>query len=85
MKYVYDTMPSRILGRDVEYGVAWPPGHKLPGGGLQLCLCLPGRGRGPREMLEGNLRLGDFAAASVVAHKTLPFAWRSVFSRFGSG
>ena len=78
VKYVYDTMPSKILGRDVEYGVAWPPGHKLPGGGLPLCFCLPGRGRGPREMLEGNLRLGDFAAASVVAQKTLPFALVSV-------
>ena len=72
--YVYDAMPSRILGRDVEYGVAWPPGHRLPGRGLPLSFVLPGRGRGPREMLQGNLRLGDFAAQPVVQGDALPFA-----------
>jgi Putative esterase len=79
--YVYDTMSSKALGRAVEYGVAWPPGHKLPGAGgrgLPLCFCLPGRGRGPREMLQGNLRLGDFAAEPIVAGTTLPFALVSV-------
>jgi len=72
--YVYDVMPSRILGRDVPYGVAWPPGYRPPGRGLPLAYILPGRSRGPREMLEGNLRLGDFAAAPVVGDETLPFA-----------
>jgi len=72
--YVYDTMPSQVLGRDVPYGVAWPPGHRLPGHGLPLAYVLPGRSRGPREMLEGNLRLGDFAATPVVKEQSLPFA-----------
>ena len=70
--YVYDAMPSKILGRDVEYGVAWPPGHRLPGRGLPLSFVLPGRG--PREMLEGDLRLGDFAAEAIERGEAPPFA-----------
>lgn len=72
--YEYDTMSSTILGRGVEYGVAWPPGPRLPGGGLPLSFVLPGRGRGPREMLEGDLRLGDFAAEPVARGDARPFA-----------
>jgi S-formylglutathione hydrolase FrmB len=72
--YVYDTLPSRILGRDVDYGVAWPPGERLPGRGLPLSFVLPGRGRGPRGMLQGDLRLGDFAAESVARGDAPPFA-----------
>jgi enterochelin esterase-like enzyme len=78
VRYVYDTMPSKVLGRDVSYGVAWPPGHELPGRGLPLCFCLPGRGRGPRQVLEGTMRLGDFAAAPIVAGTASPFALVSV-------
>ena len=70
---VYDTMPSRILRRDVSYGVAWPPDQPFPGRGLPLTYVLPGRGRGPREMLEGDLRLGDFAAAPVARGEAPPF------------
>jgi S-formylglutathione hydrolase FrmB len=76
--YVYDSMPSRILGRDVDYGVAWPPGRSPLGRGLPIAFVLPGRGRGPREMLEGGLRLGDFAAAPIVARTAPPFAVISV-------
>ena len=75
--YEYATMPSRHVSGGVEYGVATPgelarmrqaPNWKAP-----VCYCLPGRGRGPREVLEGGLRLGDFAAQAFAERGAAPF------------
>ena len=61
----------------MEYGVATPgelarmrqaPNWKAP-----VCYCLPGRGRGQREVLEGGLRLGDFAAQAFAERGAAPF------------
>lgn len=75
--YEYAIMPSRHVSGGVEYGVATPGelarmrhprGWKAP-----VCYCLPGRGRGPREVLEGGLRLGDFAAQAFAERGAVPF------------
>jgi len=75
--YQYATMPSRRVSGGVDYGVATPgefvrmrppAGWKAP-----VCFCLPGRGRGAREVLEGGLRLGDFAAEAFEERGAQPF------------
>jgi len=75
--YQYGAMPSRHVSGGVEYGVATPgelarmrqaERWKAP-----VCYCLPGRGRGPREVLEGGLRLGDFAAQAFAERGAKPF------------
>jgi len=68
---------SEHVSGGAEYGVATPgefarmrqrSGWKAP-----VCYCLPGRGRGPRGVLEGDLRLGDFAAQAVAERGAAPF------------
>jgi len=75
--YQYGTTRSKYVSGDLEYGVATPgefarmrhpPGWKAP-----VCYCLPGRGRSPRGVLEGDLRLGDFAAQAFAARGAAPF------------
>ena len=75
--YQYGTMSSQHVGGGVEYGIATPgviarmrhpAGWKAP-----VCYCLPGRGRGPREVLQGDLRLGDFAAQAFAERDAAPF------------
>jgi enterochelin esterase-like enzyme len=70
---VYRSFHSRVLGHDVAYGIAWPPGVS-PGSPLPVCFGLPGRGAGPgsvigfltgflAEIVDGGAR--PFALASV--------------------
>lgn len=75
--YQYGRLPSQHVRGGIQYGVATPgefarmrqpAGWKAP-----VCYCLPGRGRGPREVLEGSLRLGDFAAQAVAERGAAPF------------
>ena len=60
--YRYGARNSRSIDGEVEYGIAVPPGATKAS---PVCICLPGRGRGPRATLEGDLRLGDFAAQAI--------------------
>jgi len=75
--YEYATTRSKYVSGDLEYGVATPgelarmrhpAGWRAP-----VCFCLPGRGRGPRGVLEGDLRLGDFAAQAFAERGAAPF------------
>jgi enterochelin esterase-like enzyme len=75
--YQYGTISSQHVNGGVEYGIATPgefarmrhpAGWKAP-----VCYCLPGRGRGPREVLQGDLRLGDFAAQAFAERGAKPF------------
>ena len=75
--YEYGAMPSQHVNDGVEYGIATPGElarmrHPL-GWRPPVCYCLPGRGRGPREVLEGDLRLGDFAAQAFAERGAKPF------------
>jgi len=75
--YQYGTMASRHVSGGVEYGVATPAEllliRQTPNLDAPVCYCLPGRGRGPREVLEGDLRLGDFAAQAFAERGAEPF------------
>ncbi len=66
MTYEYGTLRSTHVRELVEYGIATPPalagGQGGAGGPAPLCVCLPGRGRGPRDVLEEPGRMGDYAA-----------------------
>jgi enterochelin esterase-like enzyme len=75
--YQYGAMPSSHVSGGVDYGVATPgelarmrhpAGWKAP-----VCFCLPGWGRAPRGVLQGDLRLGDFAAQAVAERGAAPF------------
>ena len=73
MTVLYRSFRSRVLGHDVAYGIAWPPGV-APGTRLPVAFGLPGRGGGPasvlaflspflKELVDGGVR--PFALASV--------------------
>jgi hypothetical protein len=40
---------------------------------MPVCVCLPGRGRSPRELLQGHLRFGDLVADGVEKRGVTPF------------
>ena len=70
---VYRTFSSRVLGHDVAYGIAWPPGV-APGSRLPVAFGLPGRGGGPASVigfLTGFL-------SEIVRDGVRPFALASV-------
>jgi pimeloyl-ACP methyl ester carboxylesterase len=75
--YRYGTMSSPRVSGAVEYGIATPGGlarmRQAERWKAPVCYCLPGRGRGPREVLEGDLRLGDFAAQAIAERGAAPF------------
>jgi dienelactone hydrolase len=75
--YQYATTRSQYVSGDLEYGIATPgvlARRRHPAGWMApVCYCLPGRGRGPREVLQGGLRLGDFAAQAVAERGAHPF------------
>ena len=71
----YHSFPSKVLGHDVAYGIALPPGIEL-GTRLPVAFCLPGRGGGPSSVFDG-LRLPDFLA-QVVSGGARPFALAAV-------
>jgi pimeloyl-ACP methyl ester carboxylesterase len=75
--YQYGTMSSQQVSGAVEYGIATPgelARMRHPAGWTPpACYCLPGRGRGPREVLEGDLRMGDFAAQAFAERGAAPF------------
>ena len=70
---VYRSFRSRVLGSDVAYGIAWPPGV-APGSRLPVCFGLPGRGAGPPSVLGF---LADFLT-EIVDGGARPFALASV-------
>ena len=70
---VYRSFHSRVLGHDVDYGIAWPPAV-APGAHLPVAFGLPGRGGGPRSVI-------DFLAgylSEIVRDGARPFALASV-------
>lgn len=82
MTYEYGTFASSLVRDPLKYGIAMPgalaratrpAGVKAP-----VCVCLPGRGRTPREILEGPLHLGDFAAQAFAERGIAPFALLAV-------
>lgn len=79
--YRYGRFRSRYVSEEVEYGYAFPP-ELSPAAGAKssppVCVCLPGRGRGPAEVLQGSLRLGDFAADAVETGGVKPFVLAAV-------
>lgn len=76
--YEYGTLASAHLAAAAEYGVACPPGllRDTPArrSAAPVCVCLPGRGRTPRELLEERLRFGDVVADAVAKRGVAPFA-----------
>ncbi len=72
----YRTFYSRVLRKDVAYGIAWPAGVSA-GTPLPVCFCLPGRGAGPAPILGSPLHLADFLG-EVVRDQTRPFALAAV-------
>jgi len=75
---VYYTFHSSVLGKEVDYGIAWPAGVTA-GEALPVCFCLPGRGSGPQPILGAPLEL---AASLDAAVKDIgrPFALAAVDS-----
>ena len=75
--YQYATTRSKYVSGDLEYGIATPGDlarMRHPAGRTApVCYCLPGRGRLPRGVLEGDLRLGDFAAQAFAERGAAPF------------
>jgi enterochelin esterase-like enzyme len=72
----YRTFASRVLGKDVAYGIAWPAGV-VAGTPLPVCFCLPGRGAGPAPILGAPLQMAD-VLGEVVRGQTKPFALAAV-------
>lgn len=73
----YERLPSRVLGFDVEYGIALPPGARR-GEPLPVCFCLPGRGSSARAVLGPSLYMSDFVGRGVREHGTVPFALAAI-------
>jgi S-formylglutathione hydrolase FrmB len=73
----FDTLPSRVLGFDVEYGIALPPGVRR-GERLPVCFCLPGRGSTARAVLGASLYMADFVGQAVSERGTPPFALAAI-------
>ena len=75
--YQYGALSSQHVGGLAEYGIATPGElarmRRPEGWNAPVCYCLPGRGRGPREVLEGDLRMGDFAAQAFAERGAAPF------------
>jgi len=75
--YQYGTTRSKHVSGDLEYGIATPGElarrRLAPDATLPVCYCLPGRGRPPRGVLQGDLRLGDFAAQAFAERGAEPF------------
>ncbi len=75
--YEYGRFTSTLLKEPVEYGIATPGAlarMSVPmGWRAPVCFCLPGRGRSPREVLQGPLRLGDFVAQAVADDQVRPY------------
>lgn len=79
--YERGTLPSRHLAAPAAYDIAYPPGVGSPDGARSatpVCICLPGRGRSPAELLEGGLRLGDVVADGIETRDVAPFAVAAV-------
>ncbi len=72
----YRTFHSRVLGKDVAYGIALPAGVGR-GTPLPVCFCLPGRGGGPDSVLGSGLSMADFLG-EVVHGAAKPFALAAV-------
>jgi enterochelin esterase-like enzyme len=72
----YQTFPSRVLGKNVAYGIALPAGVTA-GTPLPVCFCLPGRGGGPDSVLGAGLEMPRFLD-EVVRGKAKPFALAAV-------
>jgi S-formylglutathione hydrolase FrmB len=72
----YATFASRVLVREVEYGIALPPGTSK-GAPLPVCFCLPGRGGTAHGIMGPGLYLPDFVAQGI-AHGVAPFALAAV-------
>ena len=60
----YRSFRSRALGKEVAYGIAWPPGARA-GEPLPVCFCLPGRGGGPQSILGAQLPFADYLSEAV--------------------
>ena len=75
--YHYGALPSQHVSGGAEYGIATPGElarmRRPPELRLPVCYCLPGWGRGPRGVLQGELRLGDFAAQAFAERGAQPF------------
>lgn len=80
--YGYGVVPSGHVAENAVYGIAYPPAlaAATPGArsDVPVCICLPGRGRSPRELLQGHLRLGDFLADAIEKGAAPPFALAAV-------
>ena len=76
-RIVYAKFSSRVLGEDVGYAVAVPPGHDV-GQPLPLTVCLPGRGGDARSVLSSGLYFADFVAEGIRKRHLPPFAVAAV-------
>ena len=76
-KIVYARFASRVLGEDVGYAVAVPPGHEV-GQPLPLTVCLPGRGGNARSVFGSGLYFADFVAEGIGERHLPAFAMAAV-------
>ena len=80
--YEDGTLPSQYLAEPAAYSVAYPPGVRSGSAAalaaMPVCICLPGRGRAPGELLQGHLRFGDYVADGIETRGVTPFAVAAV-------
>jgi esterase/lipase superfamily enzyme len=78
--YEHGTLPSRSLAEPAVYDIAYPAGVRAATvrAATPVCICLPGRGRSPEELLEGHLRFGDQVADGIEKRGVTPFAVAAV-------
>jgi enterochelin esterase-like enzyme len=82
VSYKHGILPSRYLAEPAVYDIAYPPGVHSGSAAARaatpVCICLPGRGRSPGELLQGHLRFGDSVADAIEKRGVTPFAVAAV-------
>jgi enterochelin esterase-like enzyme len=79
--YENGTLPSNYLAEPAAYSIAYPPGvarGSNRGTAYPVLVCLPGRNSAPGDLLQGNLRIGDYVADAVETRGVTPFAVAAV-------
>ncbi|HTX69188.1 MAG TPA: alpha/beta hydrolase-fold protein [Thermoleophilia bacterium] len=80
--YQQGSLPSLYLTEPAVHDIAYPPGvdpsDRNALGSLPVLVCLPGRGRSPGELLQGQLQFGDYVADAIEKRGVTPFAVAAV-------
>ncbi len=81
--YKKGTLPSQHLAGPAAYDIGFtqdaaPAGATPNPAGTPVLVCLPGRGRTPRAVLEGGLHFGDYVTDAIVKRGVTPFAVAAV-------